>query len=149
VGYGHGRDTVDSEADVEAAPRAWAFAYAYGLDGRPNPGAEWQTVAQRTQILYVDDIDGSAAEGTVRFGFGGTDYEIDLSKKHADQLAKSLGPYVDAARKVPSSRRPVRGSRPARPDQSEVRAWARAQGLKVSDRGRIPADVLARYEAAR
>ena len=104
-------------------------------------------MAQRTQILYVDDIDGSAAEGTVRFGFGGTDYEIDLSKKHADQLAKALGPYVDAARKV-SSPRPVRGSRPARHDQSEVRAWARAQGLKVSDRGRIPPDMLARYESA-
>ena len=105
-------------------------------------------MAQRTQILYVDDIDGSAAEGTVRFGFGGTDYEIDLSRKHADQLAKALGPYIDAARKVPSSRRPARGSRPARPGQSEVRAWAREQGLKVSDRGRIPADVLASYESA-
>ena len=135
--------------DVEAVPRAGAFAYAYGLDGRPNPGAEWQTVAQRTQILYVDDIDGSAAEGTVRFGFGGTDYEIDLSKKHADQLAKALGPYVEAARRVSSSKRPVRGPRPAaRHDQSDVRAWARGQGLKVSDRGRIPADVLAKYESA-
>jgi hypothetical protein len=105
-------------------------------------------VAQRTQIQYVDDIDGSMADGTVRFGLDGTDYEIDLSKKHADQLAKAIRPYIEAARKVPASRRPVRGGRSARHDQSEVRAWARAQGLKVSDRGRIPADVLARYEAA-
>jgi hypothetical protein len=105
-------------------------------------------VAQRTQILYVDDIDGSEAEGTVRFGLDGADYEIDLSKKHADQLAKAVGPYIDAARKLSSSRLAVRGSRPARHDQSDVRAWARGQGLKVSDRGRIPADVLARYEAA-
>jgi hypothetical protein len=105
-------------------------------------------MAQRTQILYVDDIDGSEAEGTVRFGLDGADYEIDLSKKHADQLAKAIGPYIEAARKVPSSRRPVRGPRPARHDQSDVRAWARDQGLKVSDRGRIPADVLSRYESA-
>jgi hypothetical protein len=105
-------------------------------------------VAQRTQILYVDDIDGSEADGTVRFGLGGVDYEIDLSKKHADQLEKAIGPFIAAARKVPSSRRPVRSARPARHDQSDVRAWARAQGLKVSDRGRIPADVLAKYEAA-
>jgi hypothetical protein len=105
-------------------------------------------MAQRTQILYVDDIDGSEAVGTVRFGFDGADYEIDLSKKHADQLAKAIEPFVAAARKVPSSRRAVRGSRPARHDQSDVRAWARGQGLKVSDRGRIPADVLARYESA-
>jgi len=105
-------------------------------------------MAQRTQILYVDDIDGSEAVGTVRFGFDGSYYEIDLSKKHADQLAKAIEPFVAAARKVPSSRRAVRGSRPARHDQSDVRAWARSQGLKVSDRGRIPADVLARYESA-
>jgi hypothetical protein len=105
-------------------------------------------VAQRTQILYVDDIDGSGAEATVRFGVDGADYEIDLNKKHADQFAKAIRPYIDAARKVSSSRRAARGSRPARHNQSDVRAWARAQGLKVSDRGRIPADVLAKYEAA-
>jgi nucleoid-associated protein Lsr2 len=105
-------------------------------------------VAQRTQILYVDDIDGSAAEGTVRFGIDGADYEIDLNKKHADQFAKAIRPYIDAARKVPSSRRPARGPRPARHNQSDVRAWARAQGLKISDRGRIPADMLAKYESA-
>jgi hypothetical protein len=107
-------------------------------------------VAQRTQILYVDDIDGSEAEGTVRFGLGGVEYEIDLSKAHSDELTQAVTPFIDAARKVSgsASRRPVRGSRPARHDQSDVRAWARDQGLKISDRGRIPADVLAKYEAA-
>jgi Lsr2 len=104
-------------------------------------------VAQRTQILYVDDLDGSQAEGTVRFGLDGADYEIDLSKKHADQFAREIGPYLAAARKLPSSRRAARGSRPGRHDQSAVRAWARGQGMKVSDRGRIPADVLARYHS--
>jgi hypothetical protein len=105
-------------------------------------------MAQRTQILYVDDIDGSAAEGTVRFGLEGMDYEIDLSKKHADEFARALAPFIGAARKVPATRRATRATRPARHDQSDVRAWARGQGLKVSDRGRIPADVLARYESA-
>ena len=55
-------------------------------------------MAQRTQVLYVDDIDGSEAEGTVRFGLGGADYEIDLNKKHADQFAKALSPFIAAAR---------------------------------------------------
>jgi Lsr2 len=105
-------------------------------------------VAQRTKILYVDDIDGSQADGTVRFGLDGVDYEIDLSKKHADQLAKAIRPFLEAARRVPASRRSARGARVPRHNQSEVRAWARAQGLKVSDRGRIPADVLAKYESA-
>ena len=104
-------------------------------------------MAQRTQVLYVDDIDGSEAEGTLRFGFGGTDYEIDLNKKHADQFTKAVGPFIAAARKVPSSRKPAKGARAARHDLSDVRAWARDQGIKVSTRGRIPADVLARYHA--
>jgi hypothetical protein len=105
-------------------------------------------MAQRTQILYVDDIDGSEAAGTVRFGLAGNDYEIDLSQEHADALAAAIQPFIAAARKVPSARRPVKGARPARHDQSDVRAWARGQGIKISDRGRIPADVLARYESA-
>jgi hypothetical protein len=105
-------------------------------------------MAQRTQILYVDDIDGSEAAGTVRFGLAGNDYEIDLSQEHADALVAAIQPYIAAARKVPSARRPVKGTRPARHDQSDVRAWARGQGIKISDRGRIPADVLARYESA-
>jgi hypothetical protein len=105
-------------------------------------------VAQRTQVLYVDDIDGSEAEGTVRFGFGGSDYEIDLNKEHADQFNAAVGPFIAAARKVSSSRKPARGARTARHDLSDVRAWARDQGIKVSTRGRIPADVLARYNAA-
>jgi Lsr2 len=105
-------------------------------------------MAQRTQVLYVDDIDGSEAAGTVRFGLGGHDYEIDLSQKHADQLTAAIGPFIAVARKVPSARRPVRAARAARHDQSDVRAWARGEGLKISDRGRIPADVLAKYESA-
>jgi nucleoid-associated protein Lsr2 len=105
-------------------------------------------VAQRTQVLYVDDIDGSEAEGTVRFGYGGAEYEIDLNKKHSDQLASALGPYIAAARRVSASRRPGRGTRANRHNQSDVRAWAREQGIKISDRGRIPADVLAQYHAA-
>jgi hypothetical protein len=105
-------------------------------------------VAQRTQVLYVDDIDGSPAEGTVRFGLGGANYEIDLSKKHTDQLARALASYIGAARRVSSPQRPAGGARPARRDQPDIRAWARGQGLKVSDRGRIPADVLARYDSA-
>jgi hypothetical protein len=56
-----------------------------------------------------------------------------------------LGP---GPRRAPPPRPPARTPRPARHDQSEVRTWAREQGLKVSDRGRIPADVLAKYESA-
>jgi hypothetical protein len=109
------------------------------------------TVAQRTQIVFTDDIDGSEAEGTVTFALNGVQYEIDLSKKNSDKLAKALAPYAEAGRKT-SSRASARSSRaasaPKRHDQSAVREWARGQGMEVSSRGRIPADVLAKYEAA-
>jgi hypothetical protein len=105
-------------------------------------------VAQQTRVLYVDDIDGSEAAGTVRFGFDGVSYEIDLSKTNADQFADAVGPYVQAARRTSPARRRGPSASSGRHDQSEVRAWAREQGLKVSDRGRIPADILKNYEAA-
>ena len=106
-------------------------------------------MAQRMQILYTDDLDGSPAGGTVRFGIDGASYEIDLSKKHADQFAEALAPYIAVARRLSPARRAAPPPRAARHDQSDVRAWARGQGLKVSDRGRIPADVLASYQSAR
>jgi nucleoid-associated protein Lsr2 len=105
-------------------------------------------MAQRIQVLYVDDIDGSAADRTVRFGVGGTEYEIDLSSQHADQFAAELSPFIAAARRVTPSRRPARASRAGRRDQSAVRDWARGQGIKISERGRIPAEVLDQYNAA-
>ena len=53
-------------------------------------------MAQKIQTLFIDDLDGSAAEGTVRFGLDGTEYEIDLNVAHARQLRDALARYVDA-----------------------------------------------------
>ena len=105
-------------------------------------------MAQKMRVLYTDDIDGSEAQGTVRFGFDGRDYEIDLNKKNADKLARALAPFIEAGRRVPA-RRAARGPRQtSRHNQSDVRQWARAQGIKISARGRIPADVMTQYQAA-
>ena len=57
-------------------------------------------VAQKIQTLYIDDLDGSPAEGTVRFGLDGSEYEIDLNTEHAKELRSALTRYVDAARRV-------------------------------------------------
>jgi hypothetical protein len=109
-------------------------------------------VAQKIQTLFIDDIDGSAAEGTVRFGLDGTEYEIDLNAGHARDLRDALARYVDAARRVSGgARKPARGSRrgPAGGlDTTGVREWARAQGIEVKDRGRVPADLVAKFKAA-
>jgi hypothetical protein len=108
-------------------------------------------VAQRIQTLFIDDLDGSPAEGTVRFGLDGTDFEIDLSEGHAQALRGALAPYVSAARRGPGSRRPSRRGRTAStggPESAEVRDWAKNQGIDVKDRGRIPAELVVKFKAA-
>jgi hypothetical protein len=110
-------------------------------------------VAQKIQTLFIDDLDGSEAEGTVRFGLDGTEYEIDLNAEHAQALQDALARYVQAARRAgaSSTRRPARGGRKASRsgvDITEVREWAKAQGIEVKDRGRVPAELVARFKAA-
>jgi hypothetical protein len=107
-------------------------------------------VAQKT--LFIDDLDGSAAEGTVRFGLDGTEYKIDLNTRHAQDLRDALARYVDAARRAGgTARRPSRGARrgPASgPNTTEVREWAKARGIDVKDRGRVPAELVVKFKAA-
>ena len=109
-------------------------------------------MAQKIQVLLVDDLDGGEAEGTVRFGLDGVDYEIDLSAEHAEALRRALAPFIDAARRGPGAgRQQGRGRQRAGAsglDTTEVREWARAQGVEVKDRGRIPAEVVARFKTA-
>ena len=107
-------------------------------------------MAQKVQTLYIDDIDGSKAAATVRFGLDGADYEIDLSVAHSEELHKALALYVAHARKVGgTSKRAPRGRRAdSAIDTTAVRTWAREQGIDIKDRGRVPADIVARYEAA-
>jgi nucleoid-associated protein Lsr2 len=102
-------------------------------------------MAQKMVVEVLDDIDGSPADRTVTFGLDGKDYEIDLSDKNADQLAKALEPFVAGARKVSAGRRSPAA---VKHDQSAVREWARSQGMQVSDRGRIPASISEAYSSA-
>ena len=57
-------------------------------------------MAQKIQTLFIDDLDGSAAEGTVCFGLDGTEYETDLNAEHAQALRDALARYVQAARRA-------------------------------------------------
>jgi len=109
-------------------------------------------VDQKIQTLFIDDLDGSEAEGTVRFGLDGTEYEIDLNAEHAQALRDVLARYVHAARRAGGgARRPARGGRRASAggvDSTEVREWAKAQGIDVKDRGRVPAELVVKFKAA-
>jgi Lsr2 len=110
-------------------------------------------MAQRTQVVLTDDIDGSEADTTIRFAVDGTASEIDLNAVHAEEFRKALRPFIDAARKAGggTSRRVSTGrasSRPNGPTPSDVRAWARGQGIEVKDKGRVPAELIVRFQAA-
>ena len=104
-------------------------------------------MAQQIQTLFIDDIDGGEAAGTVRFALDGVEYEIDLSIEHTDELHTALGKYIDHARKAGgTSRRTPRAVTTI--DTTAVRTWAREQGYDIKDRGRVPAGLVAKYQAA-
>lgn len=111
-------------------------------------------MAQKVQVLLVDDIDGGTADETVTFSLDGVSYEIDLTAGHARELRDGLAHWVGNARKVSgrSAGRLARGGSPRRSsgtsDATAIREWARANGHSVSERGRISAGVKAAYEAA-
>lgn len=122
-----------------------------------SQGSKVALMARRIVHQLVDDIDGSVLEvgegETVHFSLNGTAYEIDLNTAHADELRKALAPYVAAGRKAGSSSNTSRTSsarkRPARnPEVAAIRAWANDNGHKLSERGRIPAQVVDAYNAA-
>ena len=104
-------------------------------------------MAQKVHIVLVDDLDQSDAEETVTFGLDGKEYAIDLNKKNARSLRDALAPYVAHARPV-SSRSGRRAKAANGPAASEIRAWARENGFKVPDRGRVAAEVREAYAAA-
>jgi hypothetical protein len=110
-------------------------------------------VAQRVQIILEDDYDGSAADETVTFGLDGVEYEIDLSTKNAAQLRESLALWTAHARKTGGRRRRSAAAPAAKADDgagspSDIRAWAQSEGLEVSSRGRVSAEVREAYEKA-
>ncbi|HET9899092.1 MAG TPA: Lsr2 family protein [Streptosporangiaceae bacterium] len=105
-------------------------------------------MSRKVQTFLVDDLDGSAAETTIRFSLDGADYEIDLNDAHRSRLEQALSQYVSAGRRVAGSARRRRDRGSAEPSSSEVRQWARSQGIDIKDRGRLPSDITARFKAA-
>ena len=119
-------------------------------------------MAQKVQVILVDDVDGGEAAETVSFALDGVSYEIDVSEENASALRDALAPWVGHARRVGgrsgggrarstgsgggSGR--SRGSSAGKHDLSDVRAWARDNGYQVSDRGRVSSEVIAAYEKA-
>jgi nucleoid-associated protein Lsr2 len=107
-------------------------------------------MSKSVSVIVTDDFDGSENAETVSFGYDGVTYEIDLVEKNRARLEKALAPFIEAGRRAPRGGRRRGERRPAGSpaDRSAVRAWARSAGLKVSERGRISADIMSQYDAA-
>jgi hypothetical protein len=111
-------------------------------------------MAQRVNVILVDDLDGSDAVETVSFALDGVDYEIDLSEQHAGDLRNALSLYVGHARRTGGRRRKSGSSGSSRaaasdgPSAADIRTWARENGWDVPERGRVSAEVREAYAAA-
>jgi hypothetical protein len=106
-------------------------------------------MATKMTVALEDDLDGGPAVETVRFSVGGTEYEIDLNKKNAAAFRRKLAPFVEHARRAGRGlRRQAGRSAAGRERSAAIRAWAVERGIAVSARGRIPAGVVAQYDAA-
>jgi outer membrane protein TolC len=113
-------------------------------------------MSQKHIVQLIDDLDEGTADETVNFSIDGAAYEIDLSDKNAQRLRDALAEFVAHARRSNRGPRPSangsgeRKARVARGDREQtgaIRQWARSNGYKIGDKGRIPANVLEAYNS--
>ena len=106
-------------------------------------------MATKITVVLEDDLEGGPADETVRFAIGSTDYEIDLNANSATAFRRQLAPCIEHARRAGTRQRQRPGRTAASRERSaHIRAWAKDQGIALSGRRRIPADVVEQYEAA-
>jgi hypothetical protein len=106
-------------------------------------------MAKTMNVVVTDDIDGSDGAGPVAFGYQNVFYEIDLSPQNKARFAEALAPFIAVARRISRSASPRRPRTAAdRMDRAAIRAWAHDQGIAISDRGRLSAEVVSKYRAS-
>ncbi|HLS93706.1 MAG TPA: Lsr2 family protein [Microbacterium sp.] len=111
-------------------------------------------MARKIIHQLVDDLDGTVLEPgegvSVHFSLDGKAYEIDLTEENAGKLREALAPYISAGRRSVSgvTRPRAKSQSSSSRDLGKVREWARDNGYSVSDRGRVPGEVLEAYDAA-
>lgn len=112
-------------------------------------------MAREMKLVLTDDFDGTDAAETVSFSIDQGHYEIELSSENAAKLREALAPFIERARRVANPARGARGgsgrsrrSAGSRSDTAEIRKWAQDKGYEVSDRGRIPSEIIEAYDNA-
>lgn len=106
-------------------------------------------MAQRVEVLLIDDIDDTEADETVTFALDGVRYEIDLNSSHSAELREQLKPWTNAARRAGGRKSSKTKTNSLSPNErTAIRAWARSQGHTIGDKGRIAASIQEAYVAA-
>lgn len=111
-------------------------------------------MAQKVSVTYACDYDDKeipdGQQRSVTFGLDGQEYEIDLCVKHSEKFTEVVEKFaVHARRETVRGTRRRRRTAANRQRSAEIRAWAKKNGIEVSDRGRIPAHVLAGFESSK
>jgi hypothetical protein len=105
-------------------------------------------MAQKVEVLLIDDLTGDTADETVSFSLDGVQYEIDLNTANAGKLRDELTRFAQAGRKTGGRRAAGRRTSSGRPSTRDVRQWAKDHGIQVNERGRVPAEVMIKFEEA-
>lgn len=106
-------------------------------------------MAQKVNVVVTDDFDGTEGASTVRFGLDGTEYEVDLSPEHAEQLRGFLNAYVGVGRKITGRKTTTVRAKTSKSEVGKIRVWARENGYALGERGRVPANIVDAYHAAK
>mgnify|MGYP001296163206 CR=1 FL=1 len=117
----------------------------------PGPDTVGGLIMQKAVVSLIDDLDGSEADVTIRFGYEGQDYEIDLNSDHAAEMRDKIAGYAAHARTIRAHRPGRAPTRTAASRQysAQMRAWATEHGFAIKERGRVPVEVVQAYEEAR
>ncbi len=110
-------------------------------------------MAQKVSVTFACDYDSKEIPGgehlTRAFSLDGRDYEIDLCEKHSQKFDEVVSRFADKARRASSrATRTKRRTTANRQRSADIRSWAKDSGITVSDRGRIPSQIIAKYEAS-
>lgn len=115
-------------------------------------------MAQQVKVVLLDDLDGTEATESHDFALNGVEYEIDLSEENSLRFKAAFEEFTAVARRKTGSRngqvrqrRSAHGApsvRHSREYLQSVRGWARKKGYTVLDRGRVPKDILDKFEEA-
>ena len=111
-------------------------------------------MARQRQIIetVTCDVCGETTDDAtaVTLGWGREQWELDLCPTHNAELSQQFDTWTAKARRTSTARSTGgrRRSGSGSSDANTVREWAKANGHKVGEKGRISAEVRAAYEAA-